>query len=203
MVGVLHRAIQDAIRDGGYEKKGILVDPVLQATLGVAGDEAELYSAVHMLFMAMPDRLVRGSLFLIATQDVEDGVELAWDSREEPRMSFAAGQGLLAPYEPGERIAIALADLSRYCDSRAGYVRTSYEQVSNSSSFQRGPYLHRRVVARLPLSPDVQEVRSREAQRERAPSLPHVTALRAPRSEGGSPSMGLQPAWRVALMARR
>lgn len=137
---------------------------VLEATTDVAGREDDVYRAVHALFTLIPARLVPGSVFLVRTQDVDHAVELAWDAREEPREGYAAGQGLLAAYEPTEPVAGALRELERVCNVRAGYVRASYEEIKNSSSFPRRPFLHRRVIAHLPLPPGVAEARALQAK---------------------------------------
>ncbi|HVM45901.1 MAG TPA: hypothetical protein VM582_08200 [Candidatus Thermoplasmatota archaeon] len=195
MSAVLHQAIKEAIRDAtGYREKGILVSQVLEATSDVAGRGTDLYDAVHALFTAMPSRLVRSSMFLVSTQDVKDGVELSWDAREEPRAGFVAGQGLFAAYEQDEPIALALRELERVCQMRAGYVRAAYEEVSNSSSFPRPPFVHRRVIAHLPLAPGVAEARARQAEMESAASrLVSVTSV---------PKKEREPAWRGFPMPR-
>lgn len=168
----------------GYREKAILASQVLEATAPVAGRDSDIYRAVHDLFSAMPTRLVRGSVFLVTTQDVEDGVELAWDAREEARPGYESGQGLLAAYDPDEPLARALATLERVCNTRAGYVRTSYEELTNSSSFPRRPYLHRRVVARLPLTHEAAEARLRARQAEKERDGPLVSLAPPSRPKG-------------------
>lgn len=174
---VLHRAIREAIaQTPTYEEKAILVSQILEATNDVAGHQKDVYDAVHHLFTVMPTRLVRGSMFLVSTQDVHNGVELAWDAREETRPGYTTGQGITAAYEPDEPIALALRTLERVCEMRAGYVRTSHESISNSSSFPRRPYLHRRVVAHLPLPPEVAKARADQAKLQaEAPARVDVT----------------------------
>lgn len=174
---VLNTAIKDAIQNTpGYREKAILVSQVLEATGPVVGENDEVYAAIHKLFSAIPARLVHGSMFLVTTQDLDHGVELVWDAREEPRGGYVPGQGLQAPYEPHEPIALALGELERVCEMRAGSVRASYEQVASSSSFPRRPFLHRRVVALLPFPRDVAEARARARQEQRdAPQRVDVT----------------------------
>ncbi|HET6403953.1 MAG TPA: hypothetical protein VFH78_04850 [Candidatus Thermoplasmatota archaeon] len=190
---VLHRAIRDALEGTpAYHEKGILVSQVLEATHNVAGRESDLYDAVYRLFSAMPARLVRGSVFLVTTQDVEDGVELAWDAREEPRAGYTTGQGLHAAYEADEPIARALRQLETACQMRSGYLRASYEEVSNSSSFPRQPYLHRRVVAHLPMPAGEAAERLRQLRVEQRTPPPTVSVVPA-RKEKDSSWRGLWP----------
>lgn len=151
MSRILHRAIRDALRDApAYEARAIAVSAVLESTADLDADENVLYDAVYRLFTAMPERLVRGSVLLITTQDTKDATELAWNAREDFASDIAPGASLTAGYPAGSPIVAALGDLERYCRMRAGYVDARVQTVKNSSSFARPAYLHRRVVAHLP-----------------------------------------------------
>lgn len=176
MSRVLHKAIRDALRDTpAYEARAIAVSAVLEATADLEAEASILYDAVHRLFAAMPARLVRGSVLLITTQDAKDATELAWDAREDYRETVEGAQTLTAGYKPDEPIALALTDLERFCQLRAGYVHARVQAVRNSSSFERPAYVHRRVIAHLPRLDAA--LAGRVAHADAAPSTPHVTSL--------------------------
>lgn len=184
MARALHEAIQDALAGPGYQDQAILASHVLEATHPIDTDEATLYRCVHAFFSSLPRRLIPGSVFLVTTTDVDDGIELAWEAREVPKDDYRPGEGIYGAYDHDEPLARALRDLERYCDLRAGYVRTTYEKVQNSSSFRRPDHIHRRVVAKLPLSPVLASLRAQEAHAR--PGLPHASVVAVP-PEGSAP----------------
>lgn len=157
MARVLHQAIQDAIRDAkGFEERSILVTAVLEATHDLDARETVLYQSVYTIFSAMPERLVRGSLFQVSTMDVENAVQLSWEAREEPTL-MPAGQDVyrVMTYGPhGDLVGIALRALERFCQVRAGYLESRFQEVRNSSSFAQPDYIVRRVVAVIPCKPE-------------------------------------------------
>lgn len=178
MSRVLHRAILDALRDAqDYREKGILVSPLLEATVDLAAHESVLYQAVYTLFRALPSRLLPGSLLLVSTQDVEGGVELLWEGREpfSPEPEGRDVLNLLRSGPHGDLLEIAMLALERFCEARAGYVEQRVEPGSTSSAFERAPYVVRRVAAYLPALSGAGRASSSVARPE--PSAPRA-ALR-------------------------
>jgi hypothetical protein len=153
MSDVLHRAILDSLRDApGYREKGILVAPLLEATTPLAADEALLYQVAYTIFCTMPDRLLPGSLFHVATQDAGMGVQLQWEGREPLREAptSSTARGVLGRGPHGDLLEIAMLALERFCQARAGFVDVVAERVPTSSAFTRPAHVVRRVVAFLP-----------------------------------------------------
>lgn len=149
----LHAAIVKALRDSrAYGERGILVSPLLTATKPLDAPPALLHSAVYTLFCALPHRLVRGSTMLIATEDVDGGIELVWECREEPAFGVADLHASLRGGPHGDLVDIALRALESFCDLRAGSVETMLVPAPASPQFPRGDAVLRRVTAFLPAS---------------------------------------------------
>jgi|SRR5581483_1380751 len=157
MSSVLHRAILDGLRDApAYGERGILVLPLLEATLDLGAHETLLYQAVYTLVRALPDRLLRGSPFVITTTDAPGGVELAWEGREPAERAAGGGdlRGALRLGPHGDLLDIALLALERFCDARSGFIETRESPIDSASAFPRPPHVLRRVVAFLPTKPE-------------------------------------------------
>ena len=193
MAEALHRAIEDALRDGvGYERRGILVAKALEATRPLDADESLLYRAVYTIFRALPERLLQGTVLSIGTRDVEDGVELVWEGREPlheaeepPGKDLRA---LLGHGPHGDLVDIALRALESFCHMRAGFVETT-RQRTVSSSFARPAHVVRRVRALVPTAPGARSpvAPGREAPPGPAPETPPRPGSlpRAPLRNGG------------------
>lgn len=185
MAQSLHRAIHDALRDqSGYAAKDILVGTFLEATRPLDADDTVLYRAVYTIFRALPARVLPGSTLNISTYDVENGVELEWEWREamDPRAPTGADLHALLRHGPhGDLVGIALSALEQFCNLRAGYVETTRERVEASTSFDRPPYVVRRVLAHIPAKPS-----TAGGVREGAvpPTAPEDAQARAPPRPG-------------------
>lgn len=182
MSRILHQAIRDALRDApGYQERGILVSQFLDATADLSADETLLYRAVYTIFRALPERLMRGSLMLVATEDVEGGIQLTWEGREPADLPHAGDvRDLLRAGPHGDLLEIAMVALERFCQARAGYVETTVERVQTASAFERPPHAIRRVVAFLPRRP----VESGPVGNVHPPKAAEVPPSPARRSEG-------------------
>lgn len=184
MSEALHRAIRDALRDGrGYEERGILPAPLLEATLPLHADDGLLYQAVYTVFIALPGRLLPGSVLRITTEDVQGGVRLRWTSREVLLPGAPTGGDLraaLAGGTHGDLVEIALHALERFCSVRAGFVEVRPGRIWTSSSFQTPDHVEREVEAFIPMRPGEvgaargvpvpREVEAAAAEPEDAPS---------------------------------
>lgn len=158
MAKTLHRAITDAIRDARrYDELGVLPTLVLEATTPLDADESLLYQAVYTLFLAMPERLLPGSVLRILTEDVDGGVQLSWSAKERmdavPDAEPAGLRGALSLGPHGDLVEIALLALERFCRVRAGAVETRRERVLASSSFGYPAHVARHVTALIPGRP--------------------------------------------------
>lgn len=151
MARALHRAISDALRDApGYATRGVLPALVLEAHADLEEHEGLLYQAVYTIFVALPERLLPGSVLRVTTEDGEDGVILTWTAKEamEPReedLATALGRG---PH--GDLLAIAFLALDRFCRMRAGSVIERRGPVQASSSFGYPAHAVRTVTATIP-----------------------------------------------------
>lgn len=154
MSEALHQAIRDALRDGrGYEERGILPATLLEATLPLHADEGLLYQSVYTIFLALPGRLLAGSVLRITTQDVEGGVRLRWASREVlPPGASPEGdlRTALSGGTHGDLVEIALHALERFCHMRAGFVEVRPGRLWSSSSFRTPDHVEREVEAFIP-----------------------------------------------------
>ena len=153
LADALHRAISDALRDSkAYSSRGILVSVALTAKTDLHAPEALLHRAVYTLFAALPWRLVPDSALFIATFDMDGGIGLVWEGREEPVYD---GEGLeqLREGPHGDLVDIALTALRSFCALRDGHVEVERVEVPSSPRFPRGIAIRRRVAAFLPAVP--------------------------------------------------
>lgn len=149
----LHAAIHDALRDStAYASRGILVSTALTARHDLHASNEVLYRAMYTLFCAMPWRLARDTTFFISTVDVDGGIELEWEGREESAEAEGALRDVLRAGPHGDLVDIALAALEQFCDARAGAVRTDLVPLPSSPRFPRGSLAVRRVSVFLPVS---------------------------------------------------
>ena len=153
MARALHRAIHDALRDSkAYASRGILVSTALTAKTDLHAPEALLHRAIYTLFAALPWRIVPDSTLLITTYDVEGGVELLWEGREEWTHP-AQDRDALRDGPHGDLVDIALTALRTFCAMREGRVEVEHEPLPSSPRFPRGTSARRRVTAFLPAAP--------------------------------------------------
>lgn len=155
MAETLHRAIIDALRDSkGYGARGILVSLALTANTDLrAAPEELLHRSVYTLFAALPWRLVPDSTLFISTADVDGGVELVWEGREEPAFAGSEPGQALREGPHGDLVDIALTALRTFCAMRDGRVDVELTSVPSSPRFTRGVAVRRRVTAFLPARP--------------------------------------------------
>ncbi|HVM45871.1 MAG TPA: hypothetical protein VM582_08050 [Candidatus Thermoplasmatota archaeon] len=163
----LHRAILDALADSpGYAERGILTLPALEATLPLHAEDSLLYRAIYTIFRALPERLVPGTMLSISTIDTPEGVELMWEGKERTPAEGAL-RDVLASGPYGDLLELAVLALEGFCNMRAGYVESVRETSPSASSFERPPYIVRRVTALIPTLPAANEAcqqRAVEAQ---------------------------------------
>lgn len=155
MAETLHRAIVDALRDSKvYGSRGILVSLALTATTDLrAAPEQLLHRSIYTLFAALPWRLIPGSTLFISTCDIDGGIELVWEGREEPSDPGADLAQALRGGPHGDLVDIALTALRTFCALREGRVEVELTPLPSSPRFARGVALRRRVTAVLPARP--------------------------------------------------
>lgn len=151
MAEALHRAIHDALRDSTvYTARGILTSAILEATTELQADKDVLYQAVYTLFCAMPWRLAPGTTFLVTTRDVENGLELSWEGREETGIEAHDLREVLRMGPHGDLVGIAFAALEQFCHARAGEAQSEVTIVATSPWTPRRAVLRRRVRIVIP-----------------------------------------------------
>lgn len=176
MSRTLHAAIRHAVADSpAYRSRGILVSLLLEAEADLRVGDDVLYNAVYTLFCALPHRILPGTSMVVSTFDVQGGVELRWECREEPTLTEGDLRQVLRQGPHGDLVDIAFAALERFCGLRAGDCLTDLAPVPASPHFPRGVALHRRVRAFLPASRE-DGLASTERWRERAASASAETS---------------------------
>lgn len=125
----------------------------LTANTDLRAPEQLLHRAVYTLFAAMPWRLIPDSTFFVATYDVEGGIELVWEGREEPAFESEGLDASLREGPHGDLVDIALTALRSFCAMREGRVEVQRAEVPASPRFPRGVAIRRRVTAFLPQGP--------------------------------------------------
>ena len=149
----LHAAIGRALRDSrAYAERGILVSPILLATRTLQAPPELLHHAIYTLFCALPHRLVPDTTLLIATDDVEGGIELTWEARELPAFAHRDLHESLRAGPHGDLVDIAFTALQSFCELRAGRIDMELITIPASPRFPKGDAVLRRVTAFLPAS---------------------------------------------------
>lgn len=161
MTSPVNRAVLDGLRDAAatYDSKGLLVVTLLDATLGANRAEPALCRAVYTIVRVLPLRAASGSLVHIATRDMENGIEITWETWEDPSKADKRGptaQGLM-----GDLLEVALLALEDVCRAHMGVLEQLEAPVERTSSvFERGARIRRRVRARVPLDGPEPSVRA-------------------------------------------
>lgn len=196
MAETLHRAIRDALRDASYASRDITVATFLDATRPLDADETLLYRCVYTIFRALPARLLRGSTLNISTCDIEDGIELVWEGREAVTAdgNVNDARAALARGPHGDLLDIAFGALEHFCHVRAGHVESTRGRVVSGSSFDRPPYVVRRVLAHIPALTPPSRVDAA------VPSRPPTNEQESPGAPGRAP-FGFEAARRPYLLA--